>query len=47
VFVVNLALMALAAMAVIYDAYIVSLTAFAIGVVLVAWLLAVFAQGKT
>jgi UDP-N-acetylmuramyl pentapeptide phosphotransferase/UDP-N-acetylglucosamine-1-phosphate transferase len=47
VFVVNLALMALAATTVINDGHIVSLTAFAIGVVLVSWLLAVFAQGKT
>jgi UDP-N-acetylmuramyl pentapeptide phosphotransferase/UDP-N-acetylglucosamine-1-phosphate transferase len=47
VFVVNLALMALAAMTVIYDSYTVSLTAFAIGVLLVAWLLVIFAQGKS
>jgi UDP-N-acetylmuramyl pentapeptide phosphotransferase/UDP-N-acetylglucosamine-1-phosphate transferase len=47
VFVVNLALVALAAMTVVYESEIVSLGAIATGIILVAWLLVIFAQGKT
>jgi len=47
VFMVNLALVALAAMTVVYQREVISLSAFAIGLILVAWLLAVFAQGKS
>jgi hypothetical protein len=45
--VVNLALVALAAMTVVYENEIVSLGAIATGIILVAWLLVIFAQGKT
>jgi UDP-N-acetylmuramyl pentapeptide phosphotransferase/UDP-N-acetylglucosamine-1-phosphate transferase len=47
VFVVNLALVALAVMTVADQSGIIVLTALATGVALVGWLLALFAQGKT
>jgi UDP-N-acetylmuramyl pentapeptide phosphotransferase/UDP-N-acetylglucosamine-1-phosphate transferase len=47
VFIVNLALVALATMTAVYQSRIVSLAAFTMGVLLIAWLLAIFAQGKT
>jgi UDP-N-acetylmuramyl pentapeptide phosphotransferase/UDP-N-acetylglucosamine-1-phosphate transferase len=47
VFMVNLALVALAVMTVVHQSGYVSLAALTIAAVLVGWLLAVFAQGKT
>jgi UDP-N-acetylmuramyl pentapeptide phosphotransferase/UDP-N-acetylglucosamine-1-phosphate transferase len=46
VFIVNLALMALAGMTVVHDTNMFSAAALIIAVALVAWLLAIFAQGK-
>jgi len=47
VFVVNLALVALAVMTVVYHIHMVAIAALTVAVALVAWLLAIFAQGKT